>query len=183
LGRSHVGIAKRLHKQFGSRQLSDLTGLDFIRWVNGHDIANASKRGLIAVINASMAYARDQLTMPNVPDIKIKKPNAEDTPTRFCTADQRDDILTAISHEARDELIFLFFSGARPVEMNRLMWSDVRVEMGEVYVTLQLQRRQQDEERAQDAVASRCPRHDPATLRRGQCAQTQALRSGRPGVL
>ena len=66
-----------------------------------------------------------QKKFPVSPDLVLVKPSGSDERDRWLTVDERELLIACCDEEIRDAVAFLFYTGARPGEMYKLLAKDV----------------------------------------------------------
>ena len=128
--RNMVGMQKNyISPVIGNMRLCDVKSAHLQRIMNevaGKSFSLATK--LITFIRAAFKQARIERILTFDPSEGITMPTAEKGTHRAITADERKHILNVCkTHRAGFWVLFMLYTGARPVETRKAKWEDVRL--------------------------------------------------------
>lgn len=116
-------VMGRFLERFGKYDLAELCSGDVNQYVREKGLKPSSARREIATILAAFNYAKKYGF--DVPDLVLDKPRIEETRERWLDEDQRDDFIEACDADIKPLVTFLFHTGARLSEAEKLQWRDV----------------------------------------------------------
>lgn len=132
-GVTDVSVLTRLKRDLGGRKLAKLSGPELMAWVTGRGNVPGTVAREIASITACLNYARTLGV--EVAEFKLVKPTVDDARDRWLTKGERDRLIER-AEGIRDEVMFLFHTGARLGEMFATTVADLKLEGDRPHVVL-----------------------------------------------
>lgn len=132
-GATDVSVLTRLKRDLGGRKLAKLSGPELMAWVTGRGNVPGTVAREIASITACLNYARTLGV--EVAEFKLVKPTVDDARDRWLTKGERDRLIER-AEGIRDEVMFLFHTGARLGEMFATTVADLKLEGERPHVVL-----------------------------------------------
>ena len=118
------------------RSLKDLTTEDvmqpFDKALDEGHMQGPTVRRYLNDVCAMLEVCR-QKKFPVSPDLVLTKPSGSDERDRWLTVEERDLLIACCDEEIRDAVAFLFYTGARPGEMYKLVAKDILHESQAVF--------------------------------------------------
>jgi integrase len=132
-GATDANVLTRLKRDLGSRKLAKLSGPELMVWVGGRGNVPGTVAREIASINACLNYSRTLGVQ--IAEFKLVKPTVDDARTRWLTKVDRDRLIENAG-AIRDEVMFLFHTGARLGEMFATTPADLKLDVERPHVVL-----------------------------------------------
>jgi integrase len=132
-GATDESVLRRLKRDLGGRRLDKLSGPELMGWVTGRGNVPGTVAREIGSINACLNYARTLGV--KVAEFKLVKPTVDDARVRWLTKVERDRLIDRAG-AIKDEMMFLFHTGARLGEMFATTAADVKLDGERPHVVL-----------------------------------------------
>ncbi len=132
-GATDVSVLLRLKRDLGGRKLAKLSGPELMAWVTGRGNVPGTVAREIGSISACLNYSRTLGVQ--IAEFKLVKPTVDDARVRWLTKGERDRLIERAG-PIRDEVMFLFNTGARLGEMFATTAADVKLDGDRPHVVL-----------------------------------------------
>jgi integrase len=128
-----INVLESFARALGGTRLRELNEREVMVWARSGPRLRASGRaaaprtiqGRLKAVKAVLRLAEVKMRWP-VPELDLEAGGLVVKREKWLTAEERDRLLAAIDPFWRPFAMTLFMTGARPIELGRLTWGDVR---------------------------------------------------------
>jgi integrase len=118
----------QFQKQFGDRVVATISATECDDWLRAFRLSAQSRNNFRAVLSVLFSYGVARGYCVENPIPKTAKAKITDKPVEVLTPDQTRKLLESAATDMVPYISIGAFAGLRPVELQRLEWSDVRLD-------------------------------------------------------